>query len=117
VIPANAARMKCLPVLFASAFLLLVSVAISSAADAIPATGADGRVLNLGFEDGTLRDWTATGEAFDKQPVKGEIDQKRPFGAGKTANRKGEFWNGGYEILRDEPKGTLTSVAFKVGQP
>ena len=109
--------MKCLPVLFASAFLLLVSVAISSAADAIPATGADGRVLNLGFEDGTLRDWTATGEAFDKQPVKGEIDQKRPFGAGKTANRKGEFWIGGYEILRDEPKGTLTSVAFKVGQP
>jgi putative membrane-bound dehydrogenase-like protein len=109
--------MKCLPIRFAFAFLLLVSVAISSAADAIPATGADGRVLNLGFEDGTLRDWTATGEAFDKQPVKGEIDQKRPFGAGKTANRKGEFWIGGYEILRDEPKGTLTSVAFKAAQP
>ena len=117
VIPSNAARMKCLPIRFAFAFLLLVSVAISSAADAIPATGADGRVLNLGFEDGTLRDWTATGEAFDKQPVKGEIDQKRPFGKGKAANRKGEFWIGGYEILRDEPKGTLTSVAFKVGQP
>ena len=117
VIPSNAARMKCLPIRFAFAFLLLVSVAISSAADAIPATGADGRVLNLGFEDGTLRDWTATGEAFDKQPVKGEIDQKRPFGAGKTANRKGEFWIGGYEILRDEPKGTLTSVAFKAAQP
>ena len=117
VIPSNAARMKCLPIRFAFAFLLLVSVAISSAADAIPATGADGRVLNLGFEDGTLRDWTATAEAFDKQPVKGEIDQKRPFGKGKAANRKGEFWIGGYEILRDEPKGTLTSVAFKVGQP
>ena len=83
----------------------------------VAVTSADGKPLNLGFEDGTLRDWTATGEAFDKQPVKGEIDQARPFGKGRTANRTGEFWIGGYEILQDKPKGTLTSVAFKVSQP
>ena len=102
------------------AALLLAALSFTTmahAADAIPATSADGRVLNLGFEDGTLRDWTATGEAFAMQPVKGEIDQARPFGKGKTANRTGEFWIGGYEILEDKPKGTLTSVAFKVSQP
>jgi len=111
------ACMKRLPIFFSAVLLLTATVRISSAADAIPATSADGRVLNLGFEDGTLRDWTAVGEAWAKQPVKGEIDQARPFGKGKTANRKGEYWIGGYEILRDEPKGALTSVAFTVTQP
>ncbi len=108
--------MKRLPALFSAALLLAGSV-ISSAVDSIPPKAEDGRVLNLGFEDGTLRDWTASGEAFEKQPVKGEIDQARPFGKGRTANRKGEFWIGGYEILRDDPKGTLTSAAFKAAQP
>ena len=116
--PAKTSLMKRLPALFSAALSLLGSASFSNAAaDGIPAMSADGKPLNLGFEDGTLRDWTATGEAFRKQPVKGEIDQKRPFGAGKVANRKGDFWIGGYEILRDEPKGTLTSVAFKVSQP
>jgi hypothetical protein len=98
--------MKRLPVFFSAALLFVASAA--SAADAIPATSADGRVLNLGFEDGTLRDWTATGEAFEKQPVKGEIDQNRPYGKGRVSNRKGDYWIGGYEILQDKPKGTLT---------
>ncbi len=102
------------------AFLLaaLSFTAIVRAADSIPATGADGRVLNLGFEDGTLRDWTATGDAFEKQPVRGEIDQTRPYGKGKTSNHQGQYWFGGYEVHRsDKGKGTLTSVAFKVTQP
>ncbi|MEO6740346.1 MAG: hypothetical protein ABIP20_08840, partial [Chthoniobacteraceae bacterium] len=72
--------MKRVPILFSAILLLAATVTISSAADAIPATSADGRVLNLGFEDGTLRDWTAAGEAFAKQPVKGEIDPTRPYG-------------------------------------
>ena len=42
---------------------------------AIVPLGADGKPLNLDFEDGTLRDWTAEGEAFQGQPIKGEIDQ------------------------------------------
>ena len=48
--------MKRLPALFSAALSLLVFANLSNAADAIPATSADGRVLNLGFEDGTLRD-------------------------------------------------------------
>ncbi len=75
------------------------------------------RVLNLGFEDGTLGDWIPAGEAFGGQPVKGPIDPKRPHGADKVSNHRGDFWIGGFEKLRDEPKGTLTSVPFKVTQP
>ncbi|MEQ1862063.1 MAG: PVC-type heme-binding CxxCH protein [Chthoniobacteraceae bacterium] len=72
---------------------------------------------NLGFESGTLAGWTAEGAAFKGQPVKGPIDPKRPFGEGKISNHAGEFWIGGYELLRDEPTGTLTSAPFKVTQP
>ena len=32
--------------------------------------GRDGHVLNLDFETGDLRDWTPSGNAFDKQPVR-----------------------------------------------
>lgn len=81
------------------------------------AAGRDGKPLNLDFEDGTLRDWTATGDAFGEQPVKGEIDQNRKYGAGKTARLQGQYWIGGYEKLTDKPRGTLSSAPFKVTQP
>jgi len=74
--------------------------------------GKDGKPLNFDFEDGTLRDWTATGEAFQGQPIKGEIDQNRKFGKGRFANRQGDYWIGGYEKLEDKPQGTLTSAPF-----
>jgi putative membrane-bound dehydrogenase-like protein len=110
--------MKRLPTIFSAALSLLVTTFALSAADNIPATGADGRLLNLGFEDGTLHDWTATGDAFEKQPVKGEIDQTRQYGKGRASKRQGDFWIGGFEIhLNDKGKGTLTSVEFKVSQP
>ena len=35
----------------------------------LPVAG-DGRTLNLDFEAGDLRDWTASGDAFKAQPVK-----------------------------------------------
>lgn len=104
---------------FSPVLLTLAAAAPLFAASPAPIAplGSDGKPLNLGFEDGTLKDWTATGEAFAKQPVKGEIDQARPYGKGKVCNRAGEFWIGGFEILRDEPKGTLTSVPFKAVHP
>ena len=79
--------------------------------------GEDGKPLNLNFESGDLKDWTATGTAFDQQPIKGPIDKNRPFGDGKKSLHTGEFWIGGYEKLLDPPVGTLTSKAFKVTQP
>ena len=79
--------------------------------------GENGKPLNLDFEDGTLRDWSATGDAFNGQPVRGPIDQTRKFGSGKVANHQGEFWIGGYEKLEDKPQGTLTSAPFKATQP
>jgi putative membrane-bound dehydrogenase-like protein len=79
--------------------------------------GKDGKALNLDFEDGTLRDWTAEGDAFQGQPIKGEIDQNRKFGQGRHAAFQGEYWIGGYEKLEDKPHGTLTSVPFKVTHP
>ena len=79
--------------------------------------GADGKPLNLDFETGTLEDWTAEGEAFKGQPIKGEIDQNRVFGEGKKAEHTGQFWIGGFEKLRDKPTGTLTSAPFKVTHP
>ncbi len=79
--------------------------------------GDDGAPLNLNFEEGTLKDWTATGKAFEGQPVKGEIDPQRPYGEGKKADHTGQFWIGTFERLWDLPKGTLTSKPFKVTQP
>ncbi len=81
------------------------------------AKGEDGQPLNLDFEDGTLKGWTATGQAFEGQPIKGEIDPKRPFGEGKKADHTGQYWIGTFEKLLDKPKGTLTSAPFKVTQP
>jgi hypothetical protein len=92
----------------------LSSVAI---AKGVLPLGKDGKPLNLDFEDGTLKDWTATGDAFKGQPYKGEIDQKRKYGAGRWSNHQGDFWIGGYEILEDAGTGTLTSVPFKVTHP
>ena len=79
--------------------------------------GADGQPLNTDFETGDLRDWTATGEAWKGQPIKGPISQTRQFGEGKVANHIGSYWLGGYEKLADKPTGTLTSAPFKVTQP
>ncbi len=79
--------------------------------------GLDGKPLNTDFETGDLRDWTATGDAFKGQPIKGPISQNRKFGEGKVANHVGNFWIGGYEKFEDLPTGTLTSAPFKVTQP
>ncbi len=75
----------------------------------------DGRALNLDFEDGTLRDWTATGDAFDQQPIMGDTVAKRR--GDMKSGHQGQYWIGTYEIKGDAPKGTLTSIRFKVTQP
>src|SRR6266404_2088133 len=78
-------------------------------------TGADGKPLNLDFETGTLKDWTATGTAFADQPIKG--DTVHPRRDDNRSQHQGQYWIGGFEKHGDKPQGTLTSVAFKVTHP
>jgi putative membrane-bound dehydrogenase-like protein len=77
--------------------------------------GADGKPLNLDFETGTLKDWTAEGDAFKDQPIKG--DTVAPRRGDMKSQHQGQYWIGGYEKYGDQPQGTLTSVAFKVTHP
>src|SRR5689334_22570621 len=96
-----------------TAFLLLGAPQDSS--DGIAPLGADGKPLNLDFEDGTLKDWTATGTAFDGQPIKGDTVAKRRDDM--KSEHKGNYWIGSFEKGGDAPVGTLTSVPFKVTHP
>jgi putative membrane-bound dehydrogenase-like protein len=110
----NAGRL----VLLGSLLLLLaggVPAAPPEAADGVLPVGADGKPLNLDFETGTLKDWTAEGEAFKGQPVKGDVVAARR--GDMKSQHQGEYWIGTYEILGDKPHGKLTSVAFKVTHP
>src|SRR5215471_7583868 len=77
--------------------------------------GADGNALNFDFETGTLKDWTAEGEAFKGQPIKGDTVVKRR--GDMKSRHQGDYWIGGFELHGDKPQGTLTSVSFKVTHP
>src|SRR5437899_8409436 len=70
--------------------------------------GADGKPLNLDFETGTLKDWTAEGDAFVGQPIRG--DTVFPRRSDNKSQHQGEYWIGGYELRGDKPQGTLISV-------
>ena len=76
---------------------------------------AEGKELNLDFETGDLADWTAEGDAFADQPVKG--DTVAPRRGDMRSAHAGDFWIGGYEKYGDERVGTLTSAPFVVSQP
>ncbi|MBX3443070.1 MAG: DUF1080 domain-containing protein [Planctomyces sp.] len=111
-------------VLLLPAVLLLLATAVLAAnpineptPPGVRPVAEDGRALNLDFETGDLTDWTAEGDAWEGQPIRGEIDQNREFGEGKRAQHTGEYWLGGYEKLKDPPRGTLTSAAFQVTHP
>src|ERR1041385_837761 len=96
---------------------LLASASISFAAErsgTLP-VGANGKPLNFDFESGTLADWTATGTAFNGQPVKGDTVASRR--SDMKSQHAGQYWIGTYEVNGDAPQGTLTSVPFEVKQP
>src|SRR5260370_30478468 len=72
--------------------------------------GADGKPLNLDFETGTLADWTAEGDAFKGQPIKGDTVAKRR--GDMKSEHQGQYWLAAYELLHDKPTGTPTAAAF-----
>src|SRR5687767_13444440 len=84
--------------------------------EAVAPVDKNGRKMNLGFEEGSIRDWTTEGDAFEKQPIRGDAVAQRK-GPGGTSGHHGEFWIGGYEAVGDNATGTLASVPFKVTQP
>src|SRR5689334_6509956 len=98
---------KCLPLVFCVLF-----VPVSRADEGVLPTDKHGKPLNLDFETGTLKDWTATGDAFKDQPIKG--DTVHPRRADMYSRHQGQYWIGGFERFGDKPTGTLTSVPFKV---
>jgi putative membrane-bound dehydrogenase-like protein len=97
--------------------LLVCAMCVSASANpaAIKPVGSDGKPLNLDFETGTLKDWTAEGPAFQQQPVHG--DTVFPRRNDMHSGHQGNFWIGTYENGGDQPQGSLTSVPFKVTQP
>lgn len=85
------------------------------AQDGVPPVGNDGKPLNLDFETGTLKDWTADGASFADQPFKG--DTVAPRRADMKSQHQGNYWIGGFERRGDKPEGTLTSAPFAVTHP
>ncbi|HEY1381413.1 MAG TPA: dehydrogenase, partial [Gemmataceae bacterium] len=97
-----------------AAAILSTARAAEPPAGVLP-VGADGKPLNLDFETGTLKDWTATGDAFAGQPVRGDTVSRRR--SDMKSRQQGEFWIGGWEKVHDAATGTLTSVPFTVTHP
>jgi putative membrane-bound dehydrogenase-like protein len=95
-------------------FCALLGTAADEDRGVLP-VGADGKPLNLDFETGTLKDWTATGNAFAGQPIKG--DTVHPRRADMRSRHQGSYWIGTYERAGDAPQGTLTSAPFKITHP
>ena len=101
---------------FLPAFLASSILAVAQQPPSIPVLGADGKPLNLGFEDGTLKDWTPTGEAFATSPIKGDAVAARR--KDMASGHAGNFWVGSFETAqKDDGIGTLTSATFKITQP
>ena len=80
----------------------------------LPLAG-DGRALNLDFETGDMRDWTASGEAFKAQPLKGDVVSTRR--RDMKSGHQGQYWINSFERGGDPLQGTLTSAPFKVTLP
>ncbi len=80
--------------------------------------------FTLDFEDGNLRGWEQTGNAFRFQPALGDNPTARQ--CGQPSNHQGRYWIGTYEryhgkpgqepgdIQGDRPTGTLTSSTFTI---
>ena len=76
---------------------------------------AEGKPLNMDFETGTLKDWTAEGDAFEGQPIKGDTVSR---GAkDMRSQHQGQFWIGGVREAATSRAGRSPHVPFKVTHP
>lgn len=92
------------------------NVAQAAPPSGLTVNGDDGKPLNLDLEKGSIDGWTATGDAWQGQPVEGNTVTPRK--AGQASRHAGKFWVGGYEKSgSDAATGTLTSPTFTVSKP
>ena len=75
----------------------------------------EAKAVNLGFEDGTFNDWTATGDAFGSKPIEGDAVFART--AETRSQHDGIFWASSAEAAGHQARGTLTSKPFRVAEP
>ncbi|WP_247237866.1 PVC-type heme-binding CxxCH protein [Telluribacter sp. SYSU D00476] len=75
----------------------------------------NGQTLNLGFEAGTLKDWTATGEAF-AQPLFNQ-DPSPVHEKEMRIGYEGKYFLSSGGVTNAKLTGTLTSTPFQVTQP
>jgi hypothetical protein len=102
---------------------VLAAVVSLSLLIAFPA-GAQYMSFTLDFEEGNLRGWTRTGDAFNFQPTFGDNPTARH--RGQPSRHHGNYWIGTYEKFQglqiqnpgdtqgDGPQGTLISPPFTV---
>ncbi len=101
--------------------VLLLSIGCSANKGA-PKDGTE--LFTHDFEEGNLRGWTTTGEAFNFQPTLGDNPSARH--RGQPSYHQGKYWIGTYEryqghegekagaIQGDGPQGTMTSAEFVI---
>ena len=75
----------------------------------------NGKPLNLNFETGTLRDWTAEGDAFTNGLIAQDPSPKHEKDA--SIRKEGKFFISSGGNKEHDKTGKLTSVPFKVTQP
>src|SRR4051812_44720786 len=92
-------------VLTFAGLLALSESSFAQSSGGLTPKGKDGHTLNLNFEDGTLRDWTPSGNAFAKQPVKGDVVSARR--TDMKSGHEGQYWIGTFEFAGDDAVGTL----------
>ena len=81
----------------------VTSLVAAEPKEGVRPVGADGKPLNLDFETGTLKDWTAEGDAFEGQPIKGDtVAQRR---GDMKSQHQGNYWIGSYETRRRQAAG------------